>query len=93
MRRALFLKITIQAMYFGFLAFLFLGVWILACFWWDKNPYPWFIILLAVCGAWNIALAFLLSGLNADAELGMVLAQQKGVPVPKIARHGSQARR
>lgn len=93
MRRTLFLRIAVQAMYFGFLAFLLLGVWILACFGWAENPYPWYMILLAACGAWNIAFVFLSLGSEADVELGMVLAQQKGVPVPKIARRGSRARR
>lgn len=91
MRRALFLRIAVQAMYFGFLAFLLLGVWILACFGWAENPYPWYMILLAACGAWNIAFVFLSLGSEADSELGMVLAQQESVPVRKITRYCSRS--
>lgn len=91
MRRVLFLKITVQAMYFGFLAFLFLGAWILACFGWSENPYPWYMILLAACGAWNIAAGFLAAGFEADNELGMEEARQQNVPVRKITRYCSRS--
>lgn len=93
MRNTLFLRIVVQILYAACLAFFFLGIWIVACFGWPENPYPWYMILLAACGSWNISAGCLFSAREIESERSVILARRESVPVPKIARRSGRSYR
>lgn len=64
-----------------------MGFWILACAAWDENPYPIYILVLALVGC-VASMACAIELMNDDeAELKRLEKRQKAVPVPKIRRH------